>query len=278
MATDGVDAKTMGGETSAGVTAVPGAPAAAGADRALETKERILKAALEEFAAEGLAGARMERLAAAAGVNKALLYYYFESKEKLYDAAVELSAAEIRDKTLALFLDKEASAGEKLLRAALGHFDRILAQQEFQSLMQQEMTRLHKGESSAAETIVKKVFIPVITVYQALVREGVASGELVPLDWLQIHLSSLGANVFYFLSAPIWRMILNRDPFMPEDLQARRWGLVEFLGWAIFSDREYGLKLAKKVFEDTPMPEAPVGGVCLGRAGNREQGVGMTGR
>ena len=93
----------------------------------------------------GLAGARTEQIAAAAGVNKALLYYYFESKEKLYAATLEMVSARVRDRSMAVFL-RDASPGERLLRAALDHFDRILTQREFQSLMQQEMMRLHKGE------------------------------------------------------------------------------------------------------------------------------------
>jgi AcrR family transcriptional regulator len=48
------------------------------------TKERILDAALHEFAAKGIAGARVDAIAKRAGVNKAMLYYYFESKEGLF--------------------------------------------------------------------------------------------------------------------------------------------------------------------------------------------------
>ncbi len=82
-------------------------------------------------------------------MNKALLYYYFESKEKLYAAALEMVSARVRDRSMAVFL-RDASPGERVLRAALDHFDRILTQREFQSLMQQEMMRLHKGEEGAA--------------------------------------------------------------------------------------------------------------------------------
>src|ERR1700749_4693496 len=116
------------------------------ADRPGESRDRILDAALTEFAAHGLAGARTETIATAAGVNKALLYYYFESKEKLYAAALEMIAGRVRDSSMAVFL-RDASPGERVLRAGLNHFDRILAQQEFQSLMQQEMIRLHQGEA-----------------------------------------------------------------------------------------------------------------------------------
>src|ERR1035441_474179 len=60
------------------------------------SRSAILQAALGEFAQEGIAGARMDAIAAAAGVNKALLYYYFRDKEALYGvpgANVELDGS-----------------------------------------------------------------------------------------------------------------------------------------------------------------------------------------
>ena len=54
----------------------------------VETRATILKAAEQVYAERGLAGARTDAIAAAAGVNKALLYYYFKSKEELYQAVV----------------------------------------------------------------------------------------------------------------------------------------------------------------------------------------------
>jgi AcrR family transcriptional regulator len=52
------------------------------------TRTRILDAAIEEFSAYGLAGARIDRIAEAAAANKRSIYVYFESKEKLFDAAL----------------------------------------------------------------------------------------------------------------------------------------------------------------------------------------------
>jgi TetR/AcrR family transcriptional regulator len=223
-------------------------------ERSTETRQRILDAAAREFAANGLAGGRTEAIAAAAGVNKALLYYYFDSKEKLYMAALEDIAARVRDTTMAMLL-KEASPGERILRAALSHFDRILSQQVFQSLMQQEMIRLHKGESAVMPVIVKRVFEPVMILYRAMVREGIASGELIDTDWMQIHLASLGGNVLYFLSAPVWRIVFGEEPMTKEALVARRKAIVDFLGQAIFKDRQQGADIAARVYADSPMPE-----------------------
>jgi TetR/AcrR family transcriptional regulator len=224
------------------------------AERADQTRARILDAALQEFSAHGLAGARTEQIAEAAGVNKALLFYYFGSKEKLYEAALDTAAAKVRDRTMAIFL-REASAGERVLRTALDHFDRVVSQREFQRLMQQEMMRFQHDESNALPIMVKRVFGPMQAMFQSLVREGIASGELIDVDWLQIPLTALGANVFYFLSAPVWRLILPYDPFDPEVLIARRKAAIEFLGQALFIDRGHGAELAARVLADTPVPD-----------------------
>ena len=53
-----------------------------------QSRAAILKAAVREFAQEGVAGARTDAIAQSAGVNKALLYYYFKDKEALYDAVL----------------------------------------------------------------------------------------------------------------------------------------------------------------------------------------------
>lgn len=226
------------------------------ADRSAETRARILEAALKEFSAKGLAGARTEQIAAAAGVNKALLYYYFEGKEKLYLAAFEMAAGQVRAQSMAVLLS-DASPGERVVRTALAHFDRLMTQSNFQTLMQQEMMRVHQGEEGALPLLVKSVFGPLHNTLQKLVGEGIVSGELIDVDWLQVPLVAMGANVFYFLSAPVWRLAMAPfEPFAPEALRARRVALVQFLGQALFIDRQRGAEIARRVLADTPMPEA----------------------
>src|SRR5215210_4252022 len=63
------------------------------ADRSQST---ILAAARDEFAEYGLGGARMDRIAERAGLNKRLIYYYFEDKEKLFQAVLEQAYRDIR--------------------------------------------------------------------------------------------------------------------------------------------------------------------------------------
>ena len=169
-------------------------------------------------------------------MNKALLYYYFKSKTGLYEAALDEAAGMVAESALAA-LDPKHSAGERVLRSALSHFDRVLSQQEFQSLMQQELVRFRQGESEAIRGVVEKLFRPMIARLEATIRKGMHSGELCEGDWMQVVYSMLGANVFYFLSAPMVRLAM------------------QFLGNALFVDRAHGAKLAKRVLADIPMPK-----------------------
>ena len=229
-------------------------PSRTQAERADQTRTRILDAAVREFSENGLAGARTEQIAEAAGVNKALLYYYFKGKNALYAAALEWIAEGVRDSSMAV-LEADASAGERFLRATLEHFDRIHTNWRFQSLMQQEMVRLHRGESDAMTPLVEKVFKPLTMRTLQVLEEGIASGELITADSSQIRTSALGANVLYFLSAPLMRMVTGIDPLERSELEQRRKITLEFLGQSIFRDRENGARVAALVLETTPMPK-----------------------
>jgi AcrR family transcriptional regulator len=64
---------------------------------ALETKERILATALQEFAAYGFAGARINRIALKSRTNKQLIYYYFKSKRRLFRRVLDVAYAEVAE-------------------------------------------------------------------------------------------------------------------------------------------------------------------------------------
>jgi TetR/AcrR family transcriptional regulator len=224
-------------------------------ERADGTRARILEAAIGEFSENGLAGARTEQIAEAARVNKALLYYYFQGKEALYAAALETVAERVVSSGLAV-LDSRRTAGERLVHFALNHFDRIHSQRAFQSLMQQELMRLQRGEENALTPLVEKVFRPMLGRLKELLAEGMRTGELIRVDEWQMMYAALGANVFYFLSGPVMGMLHGGDLFAPKALRARRRAAVEYLGQAIFCDRRHGARVAARVLAATPMPDS----------------------
>jgi TetR/AcrR family transcriptional regulator len=224
-------------------------------NRADRTRKTILRAAIREFSLHGLAGARTDAIAESAKVNKALLYYYFKSKSGLYAAAIDEVSTAVAERALAA-LDPKHSAGERVLRTALSHFDRILTQRDFQSLMQQEMVRMRRGESEALPTMVENVFKPLLGKLEEAVHDGIKTGELCQVDWLQVVYSVLGANVLYFLSAPMMRLMLPFDPMDPAAIESRRKAAAQYIGNTLFIDRAHGARLVKRVLADMPMPKA----------------------
>src|SRR6266481_9053137 len=90
-----------------------------------KTRAAILQAALEEFAHEGPSGARTDEIARRAGVNKALLYYYFKDKEGLYAAALEHVFSGLHERVAAVLDRGNLRPREKLLLYVQSHFDYI---------------------------------------------------------------------------------------------------------------------------------------------------------
>ena len=65
--------------------------------------------------------------------------------------------------------------------------------------------------------------------FQSSIREGIATGELIAAEWLQIVMAALGGNIVYFMSSPVWRLLLPYEPWRrcAEDTKGV---VVEFLG------------------------------------------------
>ena len=103
--------------------------------------------------------------------------------------------------------------------------------------------------------MVESVFKPLMAKLEQAIHEGINKGELCQVDWLQVVYSALGANVLYFLSAPMMRLVLPFDPFTRAVIETRRKAAVQFLGSALFVDRAHGARLAKRVLAEMPMPK-----------------------
>src|SRR4051794_25250220 len=114
----------------------PRKPSRAGSrGRPEESRQAILTAAMAEFANQGIAGARTDAIAEAAGVNKALLYYYFEDKEGLYRACLEHVFNSLMERVRPVLI-APGNALEKMVHYAVTHFDYI-AEAPFKSRLVQ---------------------------------------------------------------------------------------------------------------------------------------------
>ena len=151
---------------------------------AVVTKAAIVAAALEEFAQLGLAGARIDEIARAARVNKALLYYYFESKEHLYQGVVEQMFVAMTS-ALRRALSTADGPREKLLAFLDANFKVLAAQPGYARLLEQEMdivkVLLNNLQPDTAPKFFRQI-APLLIEFRAVLEEGVKTGVFRTID------------------------------------------------------------------------------------------------
>jgi TetR/AcrR family transcriptional regulator len=155
------------------------------------TRAQILDAAEEEFARYGLAGARVEAIAAGTGVTKAMIYYYFGNKEELYRAVLQRPASEILDQIHNLHLETlpPAEALETAIRAAITH---EVTHPFQQMLLWQEATQNQGKYFSTAGW--DKTFLALMSILE----RGIIEGVFRPVDPWLTAISIGGVCTFYF--------------------------------------------------------------------------------
>lgn len=196
-----------------------------------ESRAKILAAAEQVFARDGLAGARTDAIAAAAGVNKALLYYYFKDKEKLYEAVLEAHLKEFSQRALAV-LNAKGSPRALLLRYVELHFDFISQRHRHASLFQQLMTKNCKPP----ERLFRKYIVPRSEALQRLLERGMRNGELRKASSFHTAVSLAAIIVFYFSAAPVMQLFGLDDAYAPASLRQRKQEVLDFVRHALFTD------------------------------------------
>jgi len=197
------------------------------------SRAAILRAAAEEFAEHGIAGARTEAIARQARVNKALLYYYFKDKETLYGAVLDNAFSGLKA-TVFRVLDSDLPAREKIMTYAGTYFDFIASNQVYPRLMQREMMRAREGHSPHIEKLVKNYLQPIYARVGELLRKGIAEGEFRKIDPAHFIPSMVAMIIFYFSSAPLMQKIVRFNPLAPERIAERRTAVLDFISAALF--------------------------------------------
>ncbi len=198
-----------------------------------ESRAAILQAAVREFSREGVAGARTDAIARAAGVNKALLYYYFKDKETLYAAVLDQVFGGLRESIQAA-LSSDLPPREKLLAYVGAHFDYIASHPLYPRITQSEMMRAARGKAPQLERIVKQYFVPLFRRVAEVIQEGQDTGDFRPVDPMHFVPTMISAIVFHFINAPVMRLVVKVDPLAPELVAARRAAVIDFISAALF--------------------------------------------
>jgi len=179
----------------------------------------ILASARDEFAERGLAGARMDSIAARAGLNKRLIYYYFGSKDDLFLAVLERTYADIRAAEQRLHLD-EVEPVEAIRRLVSFTWHYYLDHPEFITLLNSE--NLHRATHLKRSERIQDMNSPLVQLLDGVLERGrreklFRSG----VDPVQLYISIAALCYFYLSNNDTLSAIFGRDLRAPKAMAQR---------------------------------------------------------
>lgn len=185
-----------------------------------KTSQRILEAAMVEFAEKGLSGARVDTIAARANINKRMLYHYFGDKEALYVAVMEKAYEGIR--TAERELDLGASPPVDAIRELIHFtFQYFVEHPEFIRLLNNE--NLHGARYIRRSARILELHAPMVGYIREVLERGVAEGTFRSgVDPVQLYISIAGLAYFYLSNSVTLGTIFSRNLMTRRAINIRR--------------------------------------------------------
>jgi|SRR5918992_2052446 AcrR family transcriptional regulator len=180
----------------------------------LDTEQRILEAARVVFIRRGTAGARMQEIAAEAGVNQALLHYYFRSKERLAEAVFRQVAGRVLP-TIFAILGSDAPLEEKVEGIVALYLDAFSSSPFLPGYILSELhhhpERARQLFASAAGAPPEGMFAPILEKLRAQIDARVRDGTMRPITPEQFAINLVSLCVFPFAARPLFAIAFGLD-------------------------------------------------------------------
>ncbi len=174
----------------------------------MDKKEQIINAAIELFAEKGFEGTSIRDLASKADVNVAMINYYFGSKDKLFEALVEMKGGYGRVILEELAKDKNLSSLEKVDRIIDSYVERLFRNRLFHRVIHQE---LMLNQRETVQQIITSILFPNTLVIKGIIEEGIKKKEFKKVDVELTIASLIGTINHVLLSKKFCLKILNRE-------------------------------------------------------------------
>ena len=170
------------------------------------TENQILEAAKSVFQSKGMDGARMQEIADKAGINKAMLHYYYRSKQLLFEAVFKhaffLLAPQLHN-----ILNDDSSIEEKIRNFTFNYISFIKEHPYIPNFIIQELNRNPKF----VETFSHLDGFPKIEKFKNQLNDEIEKGIIKPIKAEQLFVNILALNVFPFIGKPLLKTFLNID-------------------------------------------------------------------
>lgn len=171
------------------------------------TEQKIFEAAHEVFTQKGMDGAKMQEIADRAGINKALLHYYYRSKEKLYETVAKAVLGKAVPVIRQLFEGNQPL--EEKIRYFIDFYIGVIARNPFIPLF--IISEINKHPDRFFETIFPQE-LPRPEIFFQQVKDEVAAGRIRPVNPKHLIVNIISMCVFPFVGKPMLRLVLGMSP------------------------------------------------------------------
>ena len=174
--------------------------------KAENTETEILIAAKEKKKKKGMAGARMQEIADKAKINKALLHYYYRSKQLLFEAVFK-SAFSLLAPQLNKVLNDDTDLFEKIRKFTESYISFVIKHPYLPNFVIQE---LNKNPEFVLKLQSEKHF-PSIEKFRLQVSDAIKQGIIRPIEPEQLFINIISLNIFPFIGQPLLMALVNVD-------------------------------------------------------------------
>lgn len=174
-----------------------------------KTQELILEAARKVFIRDGFDGARMQDIANVAGINKALLHYYYKNKESLFNLVFEDAFAAFVPQIHAIF-SGNGDAVEKLCKYVEAHIELLLKKPDLPTFVIHE---IHRDPDRFFNSLISKMpGPPPFASFMGQLMQEMSEGKIREMDPRFVWMNVMAMTVFPFVAAPLMSRMLLTDP------------------------------------------------------------------
>jgi AcrR family transcriptional regulator len=197
----------------------------------MSSREKILEAAIKVFAEKGRHGARMEHIAAVAGLNKAMVYYIFHNRDELYQEVIKTIMIDVNMTTVKDIesdLEKGTPADRILVHMIESDFNTFLEKQSQVKIIIEAMTNEGVALRKAIMLIDQRLIEKKRSVIFALIEKGQKEGIFRDIDTDELFGNIAGMNLIYFLTNSIGDLF-GIDTQNPGYLEKRKQSIIDLV-------------------------------------------------
>lgn len=190
-----------------------------------DSRDRIIRAAIDVFAEKGLHGARMDEIGVRAKVNKAMVYYYFSSRQNLYEEVLVTILSEVfgaLGKALDRAVESRLDPVDRLQAVVGAHFDAFARDPRYARILVEAIASDPDIPRRAFGRIIMKAGIPSPVRLLGVFDEGRRQGVFRDIDPAQTLISIIGLNLVHFVAAPIAQAVFSLGVEESRAFQAER--------------------------------------------------------